>query len=144
MSKHALIGRGLYDACIRYSERLESVECTDGILKKIWRILKSHMLIRDKTRIDSIVFTCTIMHTMLIEHDNWEDDDDDDDIAVDIADHCMDERIIDILNVPVYRSYAGSGNIMQCDVEVESEWAILRANLIQNYMHCFRENRIEW
>jgi hypothetical protein len=33
---------------------------------------------------------------------------------------------------------------MQSDVEVESEWALLRANLIQNYyMHCFRENLIE-
>ena len=43
-----------------------------------------------------------------------EDDDDDDDIAADIADHCIqvDERIINISNGPVDRSYAGSGDIM--------------------------------
>ena len=36
--------------------------------------LKNHTLIQDKTRIDSIVFSCAIMHNMLI--DKWEDDDD--------------------------------------------------------------------
>jgi hypothetical protein len=56
----------------------------------------------------------------------------------------MDERIINIRNSPVDRSYAGSGDIVQADVEVESERAILRSKLIQNYMHCFRENQIIW
>jgi hypothetical protein len=81
---------------------------------------------------------------MLIDYDKWEDDDDDDDIAADIPEISMDERIINIRNGPVDRSYAGGGNIMQPDVQVDSEWAVLRANLIQNYMHCFRTNRIEW
>ena len=36
------------------------------------------------------------------------------------------------------------GNIMQPDVEVENEWSILRDKLIQNYMHWFRVNKIEW
>ena len=102
------------------------------------------MLIRDKIRIDNIVFTCVILHNMLIEHDKWKDDDENDDVAADIAEHSMDERIMNIRNGPVDRSYRGSGNILQCVVEVESEWATLRANLIQNYMNCFRENRIEW
>jgi hypothetical protein len=62
-------------------------------------------------------------------------------IAADIPEHNMDERII---NGPVDRSYAGGGDIVQADVEVESEWAILRSKLIQNYMHCFRENKIIW
>jgi hypothetical protein len=59
----------------------------------------------------------------------------------------MDERIMYIRNGPVDRSYAGSGDIVQADVEVESERAILRSKLIlflQNYMHCFRENQIIW
>ena len=51
------------------------------------------MLIRDKTRIDSIVFTCAIMHNMLIEHDKWKDNDDYDNIAADIAGRCMDESL---------------------------------------------------
>ncbi len=65
------------------------------ILKKGWRILKNHMLIHDKARIDNI-FTCAILHNMLIEHDKWANDDDDDDIAADIPELSMDERIINI------------------------------------------------
>jgi hypothetical protein len=52
-----------------------------------------HMLIRDKARIDNIVFTCAILHNMLIENDKWEDEDDIDDVAADIPEHSMDERI---------------------------------------------------
>ena len=48
---------------------------------------------------------------MLIEHDKWADDDDDDDIAADIPELSMDERIINIRNGPVDRSYAGSGDM---------------------------------
>ena len=77
---------------------------------------------------------------MLVEHDRWADNDDDDDGAADNPEHSMDERS----NGPVDRSYAGSGDIMQSDVDVESEWALLSANLIQNYMHSFRENQIIW
>ncbi len=53
---------------MRFSQRVESVkkdvtvECTVGILKKRWRILKNHMLIQTKPRIDNIVFTCAIFH----------------------------------------------------------------------------------
>ncbi len=39
------------------------------------------------------LFTCAILHNMLIGHDKREDDHDNDDIAVDIADHSMNERI---------------------------------------------------
>jgi hypothetical protein len=106
------------EGTVRFSQRLESVrkdaECTLGILKKRWHILKNHMLIHDKARIDNIVFTCAILHNMLIEHDKWaDDDDDDDDIAADIPELSMDERIINIRNGPVDRSHAGSGDIMQ-------------------------------
>ena len=136
------------EGCIRFSERLESVrkdaECTFGILKKRWRILKNHILIRKKARIDNIVFTCAILHNMLIEYDKWEDEDDLDDIAADMHELRMDERIVNIRNGPADRSYAGGGNIMQPDVEVENEWSILREKLIQNYMHCFRANKILW
>ena len=67
----------------RFSERLESVrkdaECTFGILKKRWRILKNQMLIYNKARIDTMVFKCAVLHNMLIAHDatdEWKDEDD--------------------------------------------------------------------
>ena len=54
------------EGCIRFCQRLESVrkdaECSFGILKKRWRILKNHLLIRKKAQIDNIVFTCAILH----------------------------------------------------------------------------------
>ena len=38
----------------------KDAECTFGILKKRCRILKNHMLIHNKARIDNVVFTCAI------------------------------------------------------------------------------------
>ena len=135
----------------RFSQRLESVrkdaECTFGILKKRWRILKNHMLIHNKARIDNVVFTCAILHNILIAHDatdEWKDEDDNYDIAADIPEHDMDPRIINLREGPIDRSHVGGGNIADHDIEVESEWSTLRTNLIDHYMHCFKQNRIEW
>ncbi len=102
------------------------------------------VLILDKAQIDNIVFTRAILHTMLIEHGVWEDDNDDEDIAADIPENIMDERIINIRNGPVDQSYAGCCHSVQPNIDAKSEWAILGANLIQNYMYCFRMNQIEW
>jgi hypothetical protein len=61
------------DSSASFSERLESVrkdaECTFGILKKRWHILKNHILLHSKEKIDNIVLTCAILQNMLIEHD---------------------------------------------------------------------------
>jgi hypothetical protein len=82
---------------------------------------------------------------MLIQHDKRvEEEEDDNDIAADIPELCMDETIIDIRNWPVNQSYVGGDNIMQSNVEVESEWAVLSAKLIEDHMDCFWKNRIEW
>jgi hypothetical protein len=76
------------ESAVLFSQRLESVrkdaECTFRILKKRWHILKNHMLIQDKAQIDNLVFTCAILHNMLLEHDTWGDEDD----AYDIAGYC--------------------------------------------------------
>ncbi len=81
------------DYQLRFSQRLESVrnyaECTFGILKKRWRILKNHMLIQNKIK---IVFTCAILRNILLDLlvDEWNDSNDDYDIANDIADDSLD------------------------------------------------------
>ena len=56
--------------------------------------------------------------------------------------HCssLDEGLILILD----RSHVGGGNIADHDIEVESEWSTLRTNLIEHYMHCFKQNSIQW
>ncbi len=98
----------------------KDAECTFGILKKRWLILKNHMLLHAKEKIDNIVFTCAILHNMLIEHDKWQDEDEDDDVAADFPELSMDQRIVNLRHCPADRSgYVGSGNINDCDVEVE-------------------------
>ena len=106
------------------------------------------MLLHNKARIDNVVFTCAVLHNMLIEHDKWEDEDDDYDIAEDIAKDIpelrMDPRIVNLRKGPVDSSYVGGGNIAHEDVEVESEWQKLRNNLIQHYTYCFKMCHIHW
>ena len=145
-------GNASQENAVRFSQRLESVrkdaECTFGILKKRWHILKNHMLLHNKARIDNVVFTCAVLHNMLIEHDKWEHEDDNYDIAEDIAKDIpelrMDPRIVNLRKGPVDSSYVGGGNIAHEDVEVESEWQKLRNNLIQHYTYCFKMCRIHW
>jgi hypothetical protein len=82
--------------------------------------------------------------TMLIEHDKLQDEDEDDDVEADFQEYSMDQRLIYLRRGPSDISYVGSGNIDDCDVEVVCEWTRLRGALIENYMHCYRFNQIEW
>jgi hypothetical protein len=56
---------------IRWSKWLESmrkdVECTFGILKGIWRILKSGVRLHGVDAVDSVWFTCCALHNWLLE-----------------------------------------------------------------------------
>lgn len=65
----------------RWSRRLESVrkdvECSFGMLKGRFRVLKSAITIRDKTQVDNIFYTCCVLHNHLIVADgrdleNWD------------------------------------------------------------------------
>jgi hypothetical protein len=65
---------------IRFSEWLESmqkdVECTFGILKKRFSILKTGMRIRSIAQCDKVWCTCCALHNLLLFHDgldkNWD------------------------------------------------------------------------
>jgi hypothetical protein len=65
----------LYD--VRFSEWLESmrknVECTFGILKGRWRILKTGIMIHCLEDADQIWKTCCALHNMLLEVDGLDD-----------------------------------------------------------------------
>jgi hypothetical protein len=66
---------------IRFSEWLESmrkdVECTFGILKGRWRILKTGIRLHGVDNADKIWLTCCALHNWLLEIDgldeSWED-----------------------------------------------------------------------
>lgn len=65
---------------IRWSQWLESmrkdVECTFGILKGRWRILKAGIGLHSMEAVDNVWHTCCALHNMLLEHDGldqkWE------------------------------------------------------------------------
>lgn len=61
---------------VEFSERLESVrkdvECTFGILKKRFVILKHAIELHSKDHIDYIFFGCCILHNMLLIHDGYD------------------------------------------------------------------------
>ena len=62
---------------IRWSEWLESmrkdVECTFGILKGRWRILKSGIRLHSVESVDKIWLTCCALHNMLLEVDGLDE-----------------------------------------------------------------------
>ena len=47
----------------------KDVECTFGILKGRFRILKTLMLYQHKDQIDNVFWTACILHNMLLMHD---------------------------------------------------------------------------
>jgi hypothetical protein len=102
------------------------------------------MLIQNKNKIENIVFTCAILHNILLDFDRWNDSDDGYDIANDTAAHSLDPRIENLRICPADRSYVGGGNLLDGHVEVQSKWASLRRNLVENYMYCFNANQIVW
>jgi hypothetical protein len=136
------------ESAIRWSQRIESVrkdaECTFGILKKRWRILKNHMLLQTKEKIDNIVFACAILHNMLIDFDQWSEEDDDYNITDDMTGGDLDQRLVNLRQGPVDRSFSGGRHLQDTEVEIEDEWFTLRRNLIQHYNVCFGLKQVEW
>ena len=61
---------------IRWSEFAESirkdVECSFGILKKRFQLLKIKINWHNKNDIDNAVFSCVILHNMLHEFDGYD------------------------------------------------------------------------
>jgi hypothetical protein len=56
----------------------------------------------------------------------------------------MDRRIIDLWSGLVDRRYVGVAKIDNWDVEVECKWTQLQGALIENHMHFYPLNKIEW
>jgi Plant transposon protein len=100
-----------------WSEWIESlrkdVECYFGILEGRLRILRNGMPLQSQRAIDQVVFTCCILHNLILEADGldirWErqaewdklnpqtsnfDEGCDEDGTVDVSDICVQERRI--------------------------------------------------
>ncbi len=66
----------------RWSKQIESVrkdvECTFGIMKRRFRVLKVPMPYFAKEHVDNIMFTCCVLHNILLDHNarEWTEEDD--------------------------------------------------------------------
>ena len=62
---------------VRWSKWLESVrkdvECTFGILKKRFKLLKIGMLYQDQQKCDNAFMTCCVLHNMLLTEDGLDE-----------------------------------------------------------------------
>ena len=59
---------------LKWSKRMESVrkdvECTFGILKVRFRLLRMPIMLKDKNAISAIFEVCCMLHNRLLDHDN--------------------------------------------------------------------------
>ena len=131
----------------QFSSNLESqrkdIECTFGILKGRFRILKSPIRFHKKSEIDNVVFTCAVLHNMLLEYDyghvdfgdnspylGEEGQFDEEDIGMRMGD-MRDIRIVRSLDTSgmggVYAQYIDTSR------ETERGWQELREHLVAHY-----------
>ena len=131
-----------------WSKRLESVrkdvECTFGILKTRFRILKNTIRLQTKERIDNVFFTCSILHNMLLTHDRWSADDDNFDVSEDMLIPQDDPRHFQANYGGEDGSYVGGADMPLDEVEYEDAWLPLRRSLIEHYNWCFTNRQIRW
>jgi hypothetical protein len=143
---------------LSWSKRAESVrkdiECTFGILKGRFKILKLPMFYHSsknahtgKERVDNVFFTCCMLHNMLLLHDklmDWE-------AGVDWsrADGLWDQGTpFDYL--PEFDFSVASENLLAMPavpdegVEVEEGWGELRAKLVAHFAHPVARAKMSW
>jgi hypothetical protein len=153
----------LKDTCnrseLRFSQWLEAlrkdVECTFGILKGRWRILKTGIRVHNTEVSDNIWITYCALHNLLLDVDGlshkWEDgfpssyeaDDgefQDEDIPAVIR------RLVDPTGIKGHRLRTfDSSQLVQSGTSVKAiEFHRFRAMLIDNSNIAFHENQLKW
>ena len=161
---------------IRFSEWLESlrkdVECTFGILKSRWRVLKSGIRTHGISSCDKIWLTCCALHNMLLEVDglsakwdegvrsDWEDSDEIPN-AVNKLNNPSSIRNFDLARSGYGNDYEPSNDEVMVDDEEEPTLPIpqnddesfnvcdlsltqFRKRLITHFNILFKQNKIIW
>jgi hypothetical protein len=131
----------------KWTKRIESVrkdvECTFGILKRRFRILKVPMPYRTKEDVDNIMFTCCVLHNILLDHDAWEWTvrDDTDDVGLPSGDNGVAGRP----DVTDFSYMSGpDNNIPVEECESEGSWLTLRAALITHFKYAKLNGLLRW
>jgi hypothetical protein len=138
----------------------KDVECTFGILKGRFRCLKLPIYYQDKDVIDSMFFTCCILHNILLHIDgydvrwekgvNWQGQDGHHEVddmpsifkrhRMRVAQTTTDFSIIGIDAVANnYRIVHG-----EVEEEIEATHAGLKMKLIEHFCYKFKRNEIKW
>lgn len=132
----------------------KDVECVNGALKSRFRDLKNPIELHKKEYIDNVIFTCCILHNILIEYDGfdrqWEEGVDWE--AVD-PDAELDEEY-DMLAIQDERARHRVvveqqpdlivGPLDNLEAEIEPNFFTLRANLITHYVQARSKGEVEW
>ena len=131
----------------RWSKRVESVrkdvECTFGVVKRRFRILKVPIPYRAKEDIDNIMFTCCVLHNILLDHDaqEWTIVDDLEEVRLPAARY----SVAGHSNVMDFSFMSGPDNDIREDAcEAESTWMTLRTSLITHYKYAKLNGLLRW
>ena len=144
-----------------FAEWLESmrkdIECTFGILKQRFRILKNPIRLYFEDEIDDIVRSCTVLHNILLEFDSflnpeWADIDpnveepEEDQLATQFLSQDP-EATQDVSNVPLFEGVYQDTQYAHDDHKIAWNQGIfceLRAQLDKHLAYQYRMHRVEW
>ena len=165
--------KGMSDVNLRlWSKWIESVrkdvECTFGILKGRFRILKVPMPFHTKERVDNVFFTCCVLHNMLLEKDGKVDqwvvtrEDEDGELVVEAADFSkfsgedvgakackkMNKHAEDVLIDSEEMDCSGVGLFevkAATSSKVETKrWGDLRTKLVTHFAEAKKKGLVKW
>ena len=116
--------------CSHVESLRKDVECTFGILKKRFMILKHAVRLHNIEDLEHIFRTCAILHNILLEHDgrdDWEEELDDDS-EDDNDDSDNDDSEGDNDDIPTYVETAGHTSFARGDRRSYQEREVANAN----------------
>ena len=136
----------------RWSQWMESmrkdVECTFGILKKRWRILKHPVRIRGVEKTDKIWKTCCSLHNMLLQYDGLDTewlDSSKENFAVE---RLNSEHLVEMSDVQTDESVSGMGLTEVSFTEINKvrdlSHSLFQLKLIEHFDIAFQKNEIIW
>ena len=157
---------------VYWSEWLESVrkdvECTFGVMKSRFRILRNGMRFHKKVIVDAVMITCSILHNMLLHCDGidmsqWDTDEDWENIdpnagAEEDSDECDDNVLVpeEVSDKSPIIEYAAlnsllpditsgvvvtRGELMQRDM---SNHKMKRRRLVKHFASQYKNGKLEW
>ena len=150
---------------IRWSEFAESirkdVECSFGILKKRFQLLKIGINWHNKNDIDNAVFSCVILHNMLHEFDGydekWENElynahnDKEEQVILDKIRRRVVRTVennVDHSSVGTYDRNINNINFANRldveDIETSDKFIDLRSKLVQHLTNQYLEGKLKW